>query len=83
MQTAAGTVLIYRFVCHPSMVYVTPTIVYVTSFLIPVKPEEVGGEVGSSFRRGMIWDVAPSSGSMYEEVQCPYKGKKTATSLDK
>lgn len=49
MQTAAGSVLIYRFVCHPSMAYVTPTIVYVTSFLIPVKLEEVCGEVGGSF----------------------------------
>lgn len=36
-----GPVLIYRFVCHPSIVYVRPTIVYVTSVLIPAKPVQV------------------------------------------
>lgn len=41
-QTAAGSVLIYRSVCHPGIAYVSPTIVYVTSVLIPAKPEDDG-----------------------------------------
>lgn len=40
--TAAGSVLIYRFVCHPGIAHVSPTIVYVTSVLIPAKPEDDG-----------------------------------------
>lgn len=44
-QTAAGSVLIYRFVCHPTIAYVSPIIVYVTSVLIPAKPEEDAGDV--------------------------------------
>lgn len=36
-QTATGSVLIYRFVCHPTIAYVSPSIVYVTSVLIPAK----------------------------------------------
>ncbi len=53
----------------------SPTIVYVTSILIPPKPEEDDGEVWSCFGQGMLQDVALSSGSMYGEVQCPYKEK--------
>lgn len=40
MHVAVGSVLIYRFVCHPSIAYVSPTIVYVSSVLIPAKPEK-------------------------------------------
>lgn len=67
-QTAAGSALIYRFVCHPSIAYVSPTIVYVTSVLIPAKPEEDDGEVWSSFGQGMLQDLALSSGSMHGDV---------------
>ena len=70
MQTeekiSAGSALICRFVCHPSIFYVSPTIVYVTSVLIHGKPEEDDGEVWSSFGRGVLQDVAPSSGSLCE-----------------
>lgn len=42
------SVLIYRFVCHPSIAYVCPTIADVTSVLIiPAKPEEEEEEDGS------------------------------------
>lgn len=58
----AGPALIYRFVCHPSIAYVSPTIVYVTSVLIPAKPEEDDGMRCSG--RAMLQDVALSSGSL-------------------
>lgn len=45
---AAGSVLIYRFVCHPSIAYVCPTIVYVTSVLIPAKLDVVWSSSGEA-----------------------------------
>lgn len=44
LKTAAPSVFIYRFVCHPSIAYVCPTIVNVTGVLIPTKAEVDDGE---------------------------------------
>lgn len=34
LKTAAGSVSVYRFVCHPSIAYICSTIIYVTRLLI-------------------------------------------------